>query len=84
MAEPIRGKAYTERDTYVKNRSKYLPQDLLPYAGQWVAWYGDGSRIVAHHEDVVVVAEQVLAAGIDSEDVVLECLPPKENFEELL
>jgi hypothetical protein len=78
------GKVYTERESYLNSRGNIRPQDLLPYAGQWVAWSADGTQIVAHHDDLVVVAERVLAAGIDSQDVILEWLPTEENFEALL
>jgi hypothetical protein len=65
---------------YNENRTKIPPEDLVPYAGQWVAWTPDGTRIVAHGEDMLTVAAQMRAAGLDPSDVVWEAIPgPDED-----
>ena len=64
------------RDVYVANRSKYFPADLLPYAEEWVAWSLDGARIVGHHRDALELWRMLDEAGIDSESVNLEWIPP--------
>lgn len=72
------------QDEFGKNRYAFSPDELRPFAGQWVAWSADGRRIIAHHENVEEVGQRVLAAGMKSEDVVLECLPTLKEFEALL
>jgi hypothetical protein len=84
MSEKPLGRIWTDRDAYVTNRSRYTPDELAPYGDQWVAWSSDGSRIVAHHEDLLRVAEQVKAAGYDSEDVLMEYIPPGGEIDTLL
>jgi hypothetical protein len=73
------------REVYIKNRSQYLPTDLLPYAEEWVAWSLDASRIIAHHRDLMEVTRMLEAAGIDSgEGVNFEWIPPGGEVESLL
>lgn len=72
------------RDVYIANRYKFLPDDLLPYAEEWVAWNRDGSRIVAHHRDLLEVGRMLDEAGIDQEDVNFEWIPPGGEIESLL
>jgi hypothetical protein len=76
MTDKPSGGAHYDRDLYLTNRSRFTPDELAPYGDQWVAWSGDGSRIVAHDEDLLKVAEQVKALGYGSEDVLLERIPP--------
>lgn len=73
-----------DRKVYVENRAKFLPEDLLPYANQWVAWSMDGSRIVAHHSDLAEVARQIEAQGLEREDVIFDHLPPEGEVTTLL
>jgi len=80
----MREKARPDRKVYVENRAKYLPEDLLPYADQWVAWSADGSKIVAHDPDLAEVARQVEAQGLEREDVVFDHLPPEGEVTTLL
>ncbi len=69
---------------HVNNRSKFLPEDLLPYAGQWLAWSADGSRVVAHHTDLGEVVRQVEQAGLQRDDVVFHHMPVEGEGETLL
>ena len=84
MSEIVQSKPQLDWGVYVVNRAKWGVEELRPYAGQWLAWSLDGSRIVAHHADPNVVCDSVLAAGLTGEEVVLEGMPDKENFEALL
>lgn len=77
-------KTKPDRRVYVENRQKFLPEDLLPYAGQWVAWSADGARIVAHHEDLGELTRMVEAEGLDREEVVFDCIPPGGEVTTLL
>jgi hypothetical protein len=77
MNDKPRDKVKPDRRVYVENRGKFPLEELNKYAGQWVAWSLDGSRIVAHHEDLGEAVRQVEAAGLDREDVIFDCIPPE-------
>lgn len=73
-----------DHDVYRGNRSQYSPEELLPYAEQWVAWSLDALRIVAHHRDALELWRMLDEAGIDSESVNLEWIPPGGEVDCLL
>ena len=73
-----------DADNYRVNRDRHTTDDLRPYAGQWVAWNFEGTKIVAHDEDVDVVVRQVREMGLGLSRVVMEHLPPAEHFDEML
>lgn len=77
MNESTNRKAEPDRWLYVENRAKFLPEDLLPYADRWVAWSVDGSKIVAHHEDLVEVARTVETLGLTREEVIFDFIVPE-------
>jgi hypothetical protein len=64
---------------YNQNRTKIPPDDLIPYAGQWVAWTPDGTQIVAHGDDMETTAHQIRAAGVDPSQYVWEAIPPLDE-----
>jgi hypothetical protein len=84
VSEQASGKVRVDRETYLANRERHSLAELSRYGDQWVAWSADGSRVLAHDADPLRVAEQVRAAGVDSEDVVLEYIPPGGEVENLL
>ena len=47
----------------------------IRYAGKYVAWSPDGTRIIASDEEYSKVAETVDASGYDPADIVLEPIP---------
>jgi Family of unknown function (DUF5678) len=61
-----------------ENRSRFPPEQLLPYAGQHVAWSPDGSRILASGEDMDEVEKKLRAAGIHPSQVVFEYIGPPD------
>lgn len=69
---------------YSENRAKFPPDDLLPYAGQWVAWTADGTRIVAHGIEIERVEQELQALGIAPSAVVWEEIPPLDAEDSLL
>jgi hypothetical protein len=77
-------KPQMDHDVYRQNRSKYYPKDLLPYKEEWVAWSLDATRIVAHHRDALELWRMLDEAGIDSESVNLEWIPPGGEVDCLL
>lgn len=77
-------KGRPNRKVYVENLAKFLPEDLLPYADQWLAWSAAGSKIVAHHRDLAEAARQIEALGLEREEVVFDHLPPEGEITTLM
>jgi len=73
-----------DRWTYVRNRSKWTPDELAVYGDEWVGWSLDGSRIVAHHADLLEATRLAREAGFGGEDVIWEHLPPGGEVDCLL
>jgi hypothetical protein len=63
---------------YFENRRRFPPDELLKYAGRFIAWSWDGSRIVASGDSIEEVDQKVIAAGIDPERVVGDYVDPPE------
>jgi hypothetical protein len=63
---------------YTKNRRDFPLHELKKYAGQWVAFSPDGSRIVDSATDFTGLCAKLDAAGIDSGTVVLSEIHPDE------
>jgi hypothetical protein len=59
---------WLERE-FFENQAKVKPEDLLPYAGQHIAWSWDGSRIVASDPDPMALRRKVAEAGHDPQRV---------------
>jgi hypothetical protein len=60
---------------FLKNRHKFPADELEKYAGRYVAWSPDGTRIIASDEDFARVAAAVDASGYDSREIVMEPIP---------
>src|SRR5438105_3206161 len=58
-----------------ENRRKIPHAQLLPYAGQQVAFSADGTRVVAHGADHQALEGQLQALGLDSSEVVWSYIP---------
>jgi hypothetical protein len=52
------------------NRNNFPLTELQKYAGQWVAWSADGTRIVASHPDPLTLCDMVDRAGFKPYEVV--------------
>jgi hypothetical protein len=63
---------------FAKNRSRFPPEDLLPYAGQHIAWSADGTRVLASGRDMDEVENKVIAAGIAPDQVVFDFIDPPD------
>jgi hypothetical protein len=55
---------------YHQNRRNFPQDELAKYAGQYVAFSGDGTRILAGGDTMEAVEETLVAAGIDPSQVV--------------
>jgi hypothetical protein len=56
---------------YELNRRKIPPEDLLPYAGQQVAFNGHGTEIIASAPDEVELMAKLDAMGVPQSAVVI-------------
>jgi hypothetical protein len=62
-----------------ENRWRFPPEELLPYAGQYVAWSLDGTHILASAATEEDLEQKLVAAGVDPSQVVGECFPNAES-----
>jgi hypothetical protein len=65
---------------YLENRAKYPVAELLQYAGGWIAWSPDGTRIVASAPDLDQLEQLVAASGEDPLQCTLESIPEGNGF----
>jgi hypothetical protein len=57
-------------ENFDANRSRFPPEQLLPFRGQHIAWSADGTRILACGDDMLDVERKLVAAGIDPSQIV--------------
>jgi len=60
---------------YLKNRHQFPDDELEKYAGKYVAWSPDGTRIIASADNLEKLCEAVDASGYDAGDIVMEPIP---------
>jgi hypothetical protein len=65
------------------NRTSVPLEELAKIGKQWSAWSMDGSRIIAHHEDLSQMFELLKEQGLTTADVVVEFIP-SGGFDECL
>jgi hypothetical protein len=63
---------------YNENRNKFPEEQLEPYAGQWVAFSLDGTRILAAGKDLEEAMAKLEASGIDLPNAVWCHLDPPD------
>lgn len=60
---------------YLKNRHQFPHDELDKYAGKYVAWSPDGTRIIASDEDPLKLVDAIDELGFESSEVVIEPVP---------
>ena len=55
---------------YTQNRRNFPVEELQKYAGQWVAFSTDGTRILGGHPDMLTLAKILDEAGYNSSETV--------------
>ena len=60
---------------FLTNRQQFPPGELAKYAGKYIAWSPDGTRILASDDDLEKVAAAVEDQGFDSSEIVLSSVP---------
>ena len=63
---------------YSKNRRDFPLKELQKYAGQWVAFSADGTRIVASHPDMLALCGIIDRAGLKPHEVVYSLIHADE------
>ena len=63
---------------YNENRNKFPEEQLEQYAGQWVAFSTDGTRILAAGKDPLETWARMKASGLDPQNAVWSHLDPPD------
>ena len=67
-------------DHFEENRAKFPLDELAKYAGQYVAFSLDGTRILASADTMEAVEEKLVVAGIDPSRVVGSYIDGPEDY----
>ena len=63
----------------IQNRAGFPPTELAKYRGQWIAFDGDCTHILAAADDIAQVEEKLLVQGISPNTVWLERVAGDED-----
>ncbi len=70
---------FDRRREQLTNRARFPVEKLAAYAGQWIAWSPDGSRIVAHTADPEGLDDCIRAVGEDPQLCLVEGIPAEDS-----
>lgn len=62
-----------------RNRASFPADELAKHGGKWVAFDPTGTKIVAADADLIVLDQQVKAAGYHPEEVAFEGVPGPDD-----
>ena len=78
---PIDMPAYLETmRTFLANRAAFPVEELAKYAGLWVAWSPDGTRVAASAVDPELLDSLLQEGGEDPSQCVIEGIPGDESL----
>ncbi len=60
---------------FLRNRHAFPLEELARYAGKYVAWSPDGTRILASDEDELRLDATIKDAGHESSEVLVSFVP---------
>jgi hypothetical protein len=64
---------------FLRNRNEFPPEELAQYAGKYIAWSADGTRILASDEDPLRLTETLDGLGIDPGETVISYVPEEDG-----
>jgi hypothetical protein len=64
---------------FQRNRQQFPAEELARYAGKFVAWSPDGTRILASDEDELCLARAIRDAGHNSAEVLIAFVPAEDE-----
>ena len=62
----------------LRNRQAFSAEELVRYAGKYVAWSPDGTRIIAADEDLLRLDAKVKDAGHNPAEILVSSVPADE------
>jgi hypothetical protein len=65
---------------FITNRIQFPLEELEQYAGKYVAWSPDGTRIIAGADCLAELAAAVAASEFDAKDCVLSSVPHPDEI----
>ena len=68
------------RRQFLANRAAFPVEDLAKYAGQWVAWSPDGTRVAASGPGPEGLDAILEAQGLDPVECVFEGIPDGDGI----
>jgi hypothetical protein len=69
------------RRKFLANRAAFPVNELAKYAGQWVAWSPDGSRVAASAPDPDLLDSLLHGCGEDPAQCIIEGIPGDDSLE---
>jgi hypothetical protein len=64
---------------FLRNRNEFPLEELSRYAGQYIAWSADGTRILASDEEPLRLMETLDGLGIDPGETVISYIPEEDG-----
>jgi hypothetical protein len=65
---------------FQSNRQRFPAQELAKYAGKFVAWSPEGTRILAGDEDELRLANAIRDAGYNSAEILISFVPAGDEI----
>lgn len=62
------------------NRAQFSAEELAKYAGKYVAWSSDGTRILASDDDEQHLDATLRATGIDPAEILVSYVPSPDEI----
>jgi hypothetical protein len=79
MSNQPRDIPWVDSNLFTENFNRYPAEELLKYAGQYVAWTLDGTRILASGSDELEMEERLKEMGLDPSRVVGMYIPTPDQ-----
>jgi hypothetical protein len=65
---------------FQSNRQRFPAEELARYAGQFVAWSADGTRILASDRDELRLVNALPEAGLSSAETLIAFVPAEDEI----